>query len=124
MAAGMSNRISIKRAYDGPEPDDGRRILVDRLWPRGLSKDRAHIDHWARDVAPSDALRHWFGHDPQKWDEFQRRYREELNANDEAVAALRGEIGHGPATLLFAAHDSEHNNAVALRDFLLAGAAD
>ena len=116
----MTATLHIKRAYDESASGDGRRILVDRLWPRGLSKDRAHIDHWAKDVAPSDALRHWFGHDPEKWDGFQRRYRAELRANGEAVAALRAEIGSGTATLIYAAHDSDHNNAVALRDFLAA----
>lgn len=116
----MTKTLEIKRAYDEPAAGDGQRILVDRLWPRGLSKDKAHIDHWAKEVAPSDALRRWFGHDPEKWGEFQRRYREELRANGEAVAALRERIGGKAATLLYAAHDTEHNNAVALRDFLSA----
>lgn len=117
----MASELRLKRAYDKPEDGDGQRILVDRLWPRGLSKDRAHIDHWAREVAPSDALRRWFGHDPEKWGEFQRRYREELRANGEVVAALRDRVGGRRATLVYAAHDTQHNNAVALRDFLTAG---
>ena len=116
----MNATLHIKRAYDEPEAGDGQRILVDRLWPRGLAKAKAHIDHWAKEIAPSDALRHWFGHDPDRWAEFQRRYGEELDANGDEVAALRERIGGRTATLLFAAHDADHNNAVALRDFLTA----
>ena len=116
----MTGTLGIKRVYDAPAAGDGRRILVDRLWPRGLSKDKAHLDHWARDVAPSDSLRRWFGHDPDKWDGFRARYREELAANGEAVAALKAQIGGKAATLLYAAHDAAHNNAVVLRDFLTA----
>ena len=111
--------LHVKRAYDAPADADGRRILVDRLWPRGLSRDKARLDHWAKDVAPSDALRRWFGHDPEKWAEFGRRYREELRRNPDAVAALRREIGDAAATLVYAAHDEAHNNALVLRDFLL-----
>lgn len=116
----MAATLRIKRAYDPLAATDGQRILVDRLWPRGLSKDKAHLDHWAKDVAPSDALRRWFGHDPDKWDEFRARYRRELDGNEEAVAALRAQIGGKTATLLYAAHDAGHNNAVVLRDFLTA----
>ena len=115
----MAIELRLKRAYDEPDKADGQRILVDRLWPRGLSKEKAHIDHWEKEIAPSDELRRWFGHDPEKWSEFQRRYREELRANGEAVTALRGRIGGKAATLVYAAHDAEHNNAVALRDFLI-----
>ncbi len=110
--------LQIKRAYDPPSATDGQRILVDRLWPRGLSKEKAHLDHWTKEVAPSAALRHWFGHDPDRWDEFRSRYRDELRANDAAIAALRALIGGKPATLLYAAHNTQHNNAVVLRDFL------
>lgn len=113
-------KLAIKRVYEPPAAGDGHRILVDRLWPRGLSKEKAHVDLWLREVAPSTTLRRWFGHDPEKWDEFQRRYREELAANGEAVASLRKAIGKGPATLLYGAHDEQHNQAVVLRD-LLAG---
>lgn len=113
-------KLAIKRVYEPPAAGDGHRILVDRLWPRGLSKEKAHVDLWLREVAPSTTLRRWFGHDPEKWDEFQRRYREELAANEEAVASLKEAIGKGPATLLYGAHDEQHNQAVVLRD-LLAG---
>ena len=112
-------RVAIKRVYEPATDADGRRILVDRLWPRGLSKDKAEIDLWLREVAPSAELRKWFGHDPEKWSEFQRRYRAELHANDEAVRALKEAIGKGPATLLYGAHDEKHNQAVVLRDLLM-----
>jgi uncharacterized protein YeaO (DUF488 family) len=114
----VSARLQVRRVYDAPAPGDGRRILVDRLWPRGLAKRDARIDHWAREVAPSDGLRRWFGHDPAKWDEFRRRYAAELDANAEAVAALAQAIGDGGATLLFGAKETERNNAVALREYL------
>lgn len=114
----MTDKLRIKRVYDAPDKADGQRILVDRLWPRGLAKDKAHIDHWMKEIAPSDELRHWFGHDPQKWVEFLHRYSEELRNNGEAVAALRSAIGDKATTLLYAAHDTEHNNAVALHKFL------
>lgn len=117
----MTDALHIKRAYDAPAESDGQRVLVDRLWPRGLAKDKAHIDHWAKAIAPSDALRRWFGHDPQKWTEFSRRYAEELRANVDEVEALRRLIGGKPATLLYAAHDTQHNNAVVLRNFLTGG---
>lgn len=116
----MTDKLHIKRAYDAPAGTDGQRILVDRLWPRGLARDKAHIDHWAKAIAPSDALRRWFGHDPQKWAEFSRRYVEELRANADEVEALRTAIGGKAATLLYAAHDTEHNNAVVLREVLAA----
>jgi uncharacterized protein YeaO (DUF488 family) len=109
----------IKRAYDSAEKSDGYRVLVDRLWPRGLSKAKAHVDLWLRDIAPSTELRQWFAHDPAKWNEFQKRYRTELKKNKNAVTALRKvEKEHGRVTLLFSAHDAEHNQAVALLAFL------
>ncbi|MDO5620061.1 MAG: DUF488 family protein [Paracoccus sp. (in: a-proteobacteria)] len=114
-------QISVKRAYDPPAAEDGVRVLVDRLWPRGVSKDHAALAEWLRDIAPSDALRHWFDHDPAKWAGFQQRYRAELDANPEAVRALRALAAKGPVTLIYAAHDEEHNNAVVLRDYLLDG---
>lgn len=113
-----SGKLRIRRVYDAPDEADGLRILVDRLWPRGLAKSGAHIDHWEKEIAPSDGLRRWFAHDTAKWDEFSRRYGDELRHNAEAVAALRRRIGGRMATLLYAAHDTQHNNAVVLCDFL------
>ncbi len=112
--------IRVRRVYDPPEPADGVRVLVDRLWPRGLSKAQARIDHWYRDLAPSDALRRWFGHDSARWDEFRRRYREELVAAGrwEQVRALAAQARRETVTLLFAAKDVRHNNAVALAEML------
>ncbi|HZP59384.1 MAG TPA: DUF488 family protein [Opitutaceae bacterium] len=107
----------MKRVYEKPEGRDGRRLLVDRLWPRGLSKEKARVDVWLKDVAPSAALRQWFGHDPAKWSAFKRRYFAELKEMD-AAALVRKAAGGGRATLLFSAKDEDHNNAVALREFL------
>lgn len=109
--------IYLKRVYDPPAPDDGLRILVDRLWPRGLSKATAHLDLWAKEVAPSTALRQWFNHDPARWAEFQRRYTDELQENP-AVAALDDRVGGHTATLLYGAKDIEHNHAIVIRAFL------
>lgn len=114
----MTTRLKLKRAYEEAEDADGLRILVDRLWPRGLKKEEARIDHWARDIAPGTELRRWFGHDPDKWPEFRRRYEAELGENEAGVKALRELIGSRNATLVFAARDVEHNNAVVLRDYL------
>jgi uncharacterized protein YeaO (DUF488 family) len=111
-------RLRIKRVYDTPGPSDGLRILVDRLWPRGLSRDEAAVDHWLKEVAPSAELRRWFAHQPERWAEFRRRYFEELDRNPEQIAELRKILGRRNATLLFAAKDVEHNNALALRDYL------
>ena len=110
--------IRIKRIYETAERADGRRILVDRLWPRGLSKERAAIDFWAKDVAPSNELRRWYGHAPEKWPEFKRRYFAELDANGEGVAQLRHALGRGTATLLFGSTEMRLNNAVALKEYL------
>lgn len=110
--------LRLKSVYDEAEPDDGRRLLVDRLWPRGMSRERLQLDAWLKELAPSDELRRWYGHDPAKWDEFRRRYFSELAARDGAVAELLGMIGEDGATLLFAARDRQRNNAVALRDYL------
>jgi uncharacterized protein YeaO (DUF488 family) len=110
--------IKVKRAYDEPAHDDGVRVLVDRLWPRGLSKARAHVDLWVKDLAPSSTLRRWFNHDPAKWAEFRRRYARELDAKDRAIAAMRGAVRRGRVTLLSAAQDIEHNSAAALRAYL------
>ncbi len=111
-------RISIKRAYEAPEPGDGLRVLVDRLWPRGLRKDRAHIDIWLKEIAPSAELRRWFNHDPARWDEFQRRYSHELSDKVDIVNELRRLIARGKVTLLFAARDVDCSNAVALQSVL------
>src|SRR5262249_41002461 len=103
--------LQIKRAYATPEPDDGRRILVDRLWPRGLAKAEAAIDEWAKESAPSDELRRWFGHDRAKWKEFKRRYFVELKSKEEVLAQIRDSARKGRVTLLFGASDTECNNA-------------
>ena len=108
-------RARIKRVYDSPSRQDGRRILVDGLWPRGVSRKTARIDEWARDLAPSTELRRWFGHDPARWSEFQKRYRAELRTRSDRLAWLVGLAGRGRITLVFAARDSEHNNARALQ---------
>ncbi len=110
--------IRIKRVYEGAERTDGRRLLVDRLWPRGLSKEKAAVDFWAKDVAPSNELRRWYGHAPEKWPEFKRRYFAELDANGESVAQLRREMGRGSVTLLFGSTETQLNNAVALKEYL------
>ena len=111
-------KLRIKRVYEAPARGDGRRILVDRLWPRGMTKEAAKIDYWAKAIAPSSALRQWYGHEPQKWPEFRKRYFAELAANPEGVAQLRKELGGGAATLLFQSKELEINNAVALREYL------
>lgn len=110
--------IRVKRIYDPPSDDDGVRVLVDRLWPRGISKERAQLDAWLRDVAPSQALCKWYDHIPQNWPEFKSRYCQELASIPEPVAELNTMARAGAITLLFAARDTERNNAVALRDFL------
>ena len=110
--------ISIRRAYDPAQPDEGRRVLVDRLWPRGLGRETLALDRWLREIAPSDALRYWFDHDPAKWEAFRDRYRDELDANPAPVRELRQLTKAGPVTLIYAARDASHNNAVALRDYL------
>lgn len=104
--------------YEPPEPSDGIWVLVDRLWPRGLAKEKARSDQWQKDLAPSDALRRWFGHDPGKWNEFKRRYRQELGRKREELRELAGQARHGIVTLLYAARDEAHNNAVVLKEVL------
>ena len=115
-------RIRTKRVYEPAARGDGRRILIDRLWPRGLSKEKARVDYWARAVAPSDALRRWYRHDPDKWSEFRKRYFAELDGNPEGVEALRAELGRGTVTILFASKEERLNNATALRQYLESGA--
>jgi len=112
-------RIAIKRVYEEPVPSDGARILVDRLWPRGVSKERAKLDLWLKDIAPSTGLREWFGHDPKKWIGFQKKYKIELANNEEAVAALKKIVRQNKTvTLLYAAKDEEHNEAVVINNLL------
>lgn len=114
----MSARIWLRRAYDPVGRNDGQRILVDRVWPRGVSKEQAQLDEWLADVAPSPELRRWFGHDPERWEEFRRRYREELVAQGETVAHLLDRVRRGRVTLVFGARDEQRNNAVVLREHL------
>ena len=115
--------IRLKRIYTPPAAEDGARVLVDRLWPRGVAKARAALSLWCKDAAPSTGLRQWFSHDPARWAEFQRRYRAELAAKDAALAPIRVLAKDGPVTLLFAARDEARNEAVVLRDHLLGGKA-
>jgi len=110
--------VRLKRAYEPAGAADGYRVLVDRLWPRGVSKEKAQLDEWARELAPSSELRTWFGHDPARFDEFRRRYLEELAAHEAKLAELRERASEGTLTLVYAARDSEHNDAVVLADVL------
>lgn len=110
--------IQVKRAYEKPAESDGVRILVERIWPRGLTKQEAAIDEWMEEIAPSTQLRQWFGHDPAKWDEFQRRYKEELAENTGLVEALREKAKKGAVTLIYSARDQEHNSALVLKNML------
>lgn len=110
--------VKIKRVYASPAPTDGYRVLVDRLWPRGISKSNVRIEEWQKDCAPSTELRKWFGHDVDNWDEFKRRYTAELEANKEEVTAFVNRAGKGPITLVYAAKDEEHNQAVVLKRFI------
>jgi uncharacterized protein YeaO (DUF488 family) len=110
--------IRVRRVYDSPEAGDGTRFLVERLWPRGMKKESLRMDAWLKEVAPSDALRRWFGHDPAKWEEFQRRYRAELDAKPQAWRPILEAARPGAVTLLFSARDVERNNAVTLKAYL------
>ncbi|MBV8631002.1 MAG: DUF488 domain-containing protein [Silvibacterium sp.] len=110
--------IKLKRAYDPASVDDGVRILVERLWPRGVKKEALHLDAWLKDVAPSTELRKWFGHDPAKWPGFQRKYFAELDARPDALEPILSALRKGPVTLIFSSRDAEHNNAVALKAYL------
>ena len=112
------NKIAIKRIYDPPSPADGLRVLVDRVWPRGLRKDQAAIDRWAVDLAPSSGLRKWFGHDPARFAEFRKRYRGELGLQSSALDALLADCRGRTLTLIYSARDTEHNQAVVLREVL------
>jgi len=110
--------IKIKRVYDPPEADDGKRILIDRLWPRGIKKESLEMDEWLKDIAPSDGLRKWFSHDPAKYHEFKKRYVKELEKKKETIERIRDEAKKETVTLLFSAKDVEHNNATILKEVL------
>jgi uncharacterized protein YeaO (DUF488 family) len=114
----VSEMMQLKRAYEPSNPEDGTRFLVERLWPRGVKKTELKIDAWLKDVAPSDGLRQWFAHDPKKWPEFRRRYFAELKGRPEAIDPIRSAMARGRVTLVFSARDEEHNNAVALKDYV------
>ena len=114
-----ASNVRLKRAYESPASEDGARILVDRLWPRGISKSEARLDRWMKEVAPSTELRTWFGHDPRRWDEFRRRYRAELKDHAADVSELRRLARKGAITLVYSAADQIHNDAVVLRNVLL-----
>lgn len=111
--------IRLRRAYDAPDPSDGRRILIDRIWPRGVSKDQLAVDAWMKDLAPTSALRTWFGHAPSRWEAFKDRYAHELDGRTDAVEQLLALCRRGTVTLVFAARDTQHSNAAALRAYLL-----
>lgn len=112
-------QITIKRAYESPADEDGVRVLVDRVWPRGVSRDKLKLDAWCKDISPTAELRKWFGHNPAKWDEFRQRYEAELKANTPALDDLREQTGTSKKlTLVYSAKDEEHNQAIVLRDFL------
>lgn len=113
--------VRLKRAYERPVPADGYRVLIDRLWPRGVSKEKAQLDEWAQELAPSTELRRWFGHDPARFAAFRRRYMDELAAQDVKVRELRRRAREGTLTLVYGAHDSEHNDAVVLGELLRRG---
>lgn len=114
----MKSDIQIKRAYEPPSTRDGARILVDRIWPRGVTKEAAALTSWLKEIAPSPALRKWFGHDPARWTEFQRRYRLELDRNSDAVGRLRNILEKGKVTLIYGARDPMHNQARVLADYI------
>jgi uncharacterized protein YeaO (DUF488 family) len=110
--------VRLKRAYDGPTKSDGSRVLVDRVWPRGVRKDALKVDQWLKGMTPSTELRQWFGHDPAKWDEFKKRYFRELDSRAQDVRLLREKMQDGPLTLVFAAKNEQFNDAVALKEYL------
>jgi uncharacterized protein YeaO (DUF488 family) len=114
----MSTKVWLRRAYDEPTRNDGYRVLVDRLWPRGVARAEAHLDEWLRDIAPSDELRQWFGPDPARWDDFRRRYRAELAGRDEEIGRLVDRATRGRVTLVYGARDEVHNNAVVVREII------
>lgn len=114
----VNRRFTIKRVYDPPSDQDGVRVLIDRLWPRGLSKERAKVDHWLKDLAPSTALRKWFQHDPDRWQEFQTRYARELDRHPESIKEILAMARQKPVTLLYGAANPQYNHAIALKAYL------
>jgi uncharacterized protein YeaO (DUF488 family) len=112
--------VRTKRVYEPAEPGDGYRILIDRLWPRGISRERARLDEWARDLAPSDGLRKWFNHDPTRFPEFRERYRQELRPHSDRLDELRARARQGPVTIIYGARDTEHNDAVVIAELMRA----
>ena len=119
----MTRDIRVKRVYEPAQPDDGYRVLLDHVWPRGISRERARLDEWARELAPSDGLRRWFDHAPERFDEFRSRYRAELTAHPEKLTELRARARQHPLTIVYAARDEQHNNAVVLAEVLRGRAA-
>jgi uncharacterized protein YeaO (DUF488 family) len=117
----MQSNVHVKRVYDPSEPGDGYRVLIDHVWPRGVSRERAKLDEWARELAPSDQLRRWFDHVPERFDEFRARYRTELAAHADRIEELRTRARHGPLTIVYAARDREHNNAVVVAELVRDG---
>jgi uncharacterized protein YeaO (DUF488 family) len=115
----MKLRIQMKRIYEPASAEDGARVLVDRIWPRGIKKEAAALDLWLKDIAPSTNLRKWYGHKPEKWLEFRKRYKAELTAHKSELEQLIGMVRKGAVTLLYAAHDGEHSNAEVLKEYLL-----
>ncbi|HQW83695.1 MAG TPA: DUF488 domain-containing protein [Ferruginibacter sp.] len=111
-------KLKIKRVYDKPDKEDGYRILVDRLWPRGLTKEKAAVDLWLKEIAPSTELRKWFAHDPGKWKEFQNKYLTELKQNKKQVSILKEQLKHGVVTMVYGARDEQHNEALVLKEWL------
>jgi uncharacterized protein YeaO (DUF488 family) len=114
----MRDKLKLKRVYEAPHKDDGTRILVDRLWPRGLTKERAKVDLWLKEIAPSTELRRWFGHDPKKWRSFRERYETELKDHADQLKLLKSKVKEGTVTLIYGARDQQHNEALVLKQFL------
>lgn len=110
--------LALKRVYEAPEKEDGYRILVDRIWPRGVKKETANLDLWLKEVAPTTELRKWFGHDAEKWEDFQKKYKKELKDHEEEIQKIKAPLKKGKVTLVYAAKDEAHNQAVVLKDFL------
>lgn len=117
----MATDVRIKRAYEQAQPNDGYRVLIDHVWPRGVSRERARLDEWARELAPSDELRKWFDHEPSRFEKFRTRYRKELAKHGEHIDALRARSAKAPLTIVYAARDEQHNNAVVLAELLRDG---